>query len=282
MRKKMIPILGLGILLLFSLGADLPARDGQWSVFGYFSYANGNYYLTETTRSYYVAGGFRYRTLKWNVSFSLPWIIQNSNLVQRTGSVYFPMGPEAGSEGAQNWPMGMGSWGRHRNFQPPTSHYITGIGDLYGYASYQLRGGEFATFFITANAQLKVPTARRDFGTGEWDYGGSFTFQKIFNGHFSGSLELGYLVIGDPDSIRLMDPVFGTATATWFFSSSLSMSLYYLWYSTIQEGIRPPRYINLATYIQLTERVSLVATLGRGLTRASANITFFTSLELTL
>ncbi len=283
MNRQLYKYIPSWLLLLLMVTGAL-ATDGQWSVFGYVSYSNGNYYLTEPTRNFYIAGGLRYRTLKWNVSFSVPIVIQNSNLVQQTGNVFFPMGPEADSEGANGWPngMGMGSWGRHRNFQPPSSRYLSGLGDAYGYASYQLPGGDFKTYSLNLNAQVKIPTANRTFGTGEWDFGGSLAFQKLVNGTFSLGAELGYLVIGDPDSIQFQNPLFGSFSATWVFTPDVSFSAYYLWYTTIQEGIEPPRYANVGIYYLITETVAVSGTLGKGLTRSSAAITAFINLEVTL
>ncbi len=271
-------------LLLLLMVSGALATEGQWSIFGYVSYSNGNYYLTEPTRNFYIAGGFRYRTLKWNASLSVPLVIQNSNLVQQTGNVFFPMGPEADTDGASGWPnnMGMGNWGRHRNFQPPSSQYISGLGDAYGYATYQLIGGDFKTYTLNVNGQIKIPTANRTFGTGEWDFGGSLAFQKLFTGTFSMGAELGYLVIGDPDSIQFQNPVFGSFSANWVLGPHFSVSAYYLWYSTIQAGIEPPRYLNLGFYYLITDKVALSGTIGRGFTKSSAAFTSFVSLEVTL
>ncbi len=53
--KNGLYILAISWLLLFAITAGFGQNvdNGQWSIFGYFSYSNGNYYLTETTRSFY-------------------------------------------------------------------------------------------------------------------------------------------------------------------------------------------------------------------------------------
>ncbi|NOX36759.1 MAG: transporter [Calditrichaeota bacterium] len=275
------------MLLLWLLPAQMAVGAGKWSLFSYLSYYSGRYYLTETTRSLYVAGGLRYRSDRWNVSFSMPWIIQNSNLVQQTGNVFYPMGPDGnGRSHMDGDAMGMGDgWhSRHMNFQAPTSHILTGLGDAYGYISYRLYGGGFATYAVFANIQIKAPTAsvQRGFGTGEWDYGGSFSFQKLFWRKWGAIVELGILDIGDPDSITFKNPVFGSLTLNWFVNPKVALTLYYLWYTQIQDQVEPPRYVNGGVHYQMSNTITLLVTVGRGMSSSSADFNMFTSLEVTL
>ncbi len=275
------------MLLLWLLPAPSVAGAGKWSLFSYLSFYSGQYYLTETTRSLYVAGGLRYRSHRWDVSFSVPWIIQNSNLVQQTGNLFYPMGPDGnGRDHMDGDGMGMGSgWhSRHMNYQAPTTHLLTGLGDTYGYISYRLYGGGLATYAVFANVQIKAPTAnvQRGFGTGEWDYGGGFSFQKLFKQKWGGSIELGILDIGDPDSITFKNPVYGNIALSWFVNPKVSLTLDYLWYTQIQDRVEPPRYVNGGVHFRMTETLTLMVTMGRGMSSSSADFNMFTSFEFTL
>ncbi len=287
---KINTLFPVALMLLLSLGSTgLPAPNGKWSVFGYLSYYNGKYYLTETTRSLYVAGGLRYRTPDWNLSVSIPWVIQNSNLVQQTGNVLYPIGPDDETRShmdgdGMGMSMGHGGWGRHMNYQAPTAHYISGMGDTYGYFSYRLYGGGPSGYAVYANLQLKAPTASaaRGFGTGEWDYGGSFSFQNIFSPHWGAAVELGFLDIGDPDSLMFQNPIFGSLTINYLATNQLSFTAYYLWYTQIQENVEPPRYVNLGMYYRLSDDLTALVVVGRGITRSSAAFNLYTSIEVTL
>jgi len=265
---------------LFALVSLLTANTlagGQWSVNASMQGTKGNYVFTTTTNSYYLYAGLRYRASKWNVSASLPIVAQNNDLVTRTGGMFLPTG---GSHHDQNESvpshhggmMSQGGW---------ASTMSMGFGDLYLLGERQLLGDYLRGPVIFTNVQIKFPTASKamNYGTGEFDYGiGLSLRQKL--GSFAGFVDLGYLILGDPEGVAFKDPLtFGAGLAKFLWQEKLSLLLYYQSYSQIFAGYASPRQLSLGGSYQVNPRITLTASGLVGLSETAPDFSFLTGFE---
>jgi hypothetical protein len=245
-------------------------RAGTWNFNGYIQYAQGKYTTSTNISGYYFSGGLGYQSGPWYVSASIPYIFQNSNQVSKSGGIIIPSG---------HMPRGDGSsqhQGGHMT-EPAVSttdeQFISGFGDTYCYGSYQILNEASSHPAVLLAAQLKIPTAADEFGTGKFDYGASAGLFKMFN-NYSVFTDIGFWTIGDTDSTNYFNPVtFGAGLGRIFNHGKYAAMLYLQAYTRIIEGYDPPRQLSLTVSRFLKQNLFLSITGTTGLSETSSDFT---------
>ena len=162
-----IPVLLISVILI---------RAGTWNFNGYIQYARGKYTTSSNVTGYYFSGGLGYQSGSWYLSASMPYIFQNSNLVSKSGGIIIPSGHMSGDGGNGRHP---GSHMTGTVVSTAEKEFRSGFGDIYSYANYQIVSEASSRPSVSLAAQLKIPTAANQFGTGKFDYGGSIGLFKM-------------------------------------------------------------------------------------------------------
>jgi len=276
-----ISILLTVFLELMPPGANFLYADGGWSLFSSLQFARGNYSLENSTSTYYFYGGIRYRTPRWNLSASIPLILQNSDLVTGAGGTVIPAGHGYNNQsGGSHHGGGMNGMMRDETMISMTA----GLGDLYLYGEYGLLPEGNVLPFISANLKLKAPTAGtgNNFGTGEFDYGLGVTLRKSMNSYL-GFVDFGYWVLGDPPGVNYKDPfTIGAGVGRFFGYGRYGLMLYFGSYSNILPGYESSRQVSLGFNYRINNRMILTLMSSAGLSETSPDILLSGGLEWAL
>ncbi len=227
---------GFLLSMLLTTG-KLTAQDG-WYFTSSVQLNGGNYVFDSYSRVFSIYGGLRYQGENFGITASIPLVSSNNNSVSQTGGIMVPSGANTGT--MQN---GM-------NF---------GLGDLYGYFDYKIISDYETGIDIFVNALIKVPTASTgmSIGTGKFDFGSSVTIRKSIDS-FVGILDLGYLNIGDPDSLTYKNPfTYGIGVGKFFNYGEYSLLLYYTGYTKIIDDFDAPRLFSLGVNYRANENIIL-------------------------
>ncbi len=271
LRERRFPFGGLlSTVVTFLIILSQSGLGGTWSINGSAQYLNGEYIYTTGTSTYYLSGGVRYQTERWNVGISVPGIAQNNDLVSGSGAMFVPSGhtdQEQGDGGMGNGHHGGGMMdGNHIVTDHVVSHFEFGVGDVYLSGQYQLMADRSSGPSVAVSGQIKFPTAskERNYGTGEFDYGMTVNLAKRWK-NYAGFLDVGYWLLGDTPEINYKDPfTYGIGMGRFFDNGNFSALLYYRGYSAILENYDPPRQGSLGLYYRTDDQTifSLTATAG--------------------
>jgi hypothetical protein len=256
-----IPVILISIILI---------RAGTWNVNGYIQYARGKYTTSSNVTGYYFSGGLGYQSGSWYFSASMPYIFQNSNQVSKSGGIIIPSGHMSGGDGSGRHPGG------HMTGSAVSTsgdEFISGFGDIYSYANYQILSETSSRPSVSLAAQLKIPTAADQFGTGKFDFGGSIGLFKMLD-NYSVFGDLGFWTIGDTDSINYLNPfTFGAGLGRIFNHGKYAAMLYFQAYTRIIEGFEPPRQLSLTISRFLKQNLFFSLTGTAGLSETSSDFT---------
>lgn len=292
MRKRKSSRKGniLYFLILFCfvfLGSNSVVHSQSgWSVGASFQAAQGNYIFDTNTNNYYLYSNLRYQSGRWNFSASLPLVAQNNDQITRTGGMLLPTGQMHGDEINTTSFHGGGMMGRYDHDMMAGSPVhlnalIWGLGDVYLWNSYQLLFENGDRPALILNGQIKVPTAsvEKNYGTGEFDFGFSFTFRKTVS-QFLALFDLGYLILGDPEGINYIDPItFGGGLGKTFDRGKYSILLYYQGYSKIFEEFEAPAQASLGLNYRLNQSIALSVVGTKGLSNTSPDFSFSSGID---
>lgn len=182
--------------------------------------------------------------------------------------------------GSHSGSMGQGG-GHHENGHRVSisiSDLIIGIGDIFTYATHHLWKESPKLPGLSLSGQIKFPTAS-EFGTGEFDFGVGINLNKKV-GNYVTFLDIGYLNIGDSDSLRFQNPLtFGVGLGKFFQKRKISMIAYFQAYTEVLEKFDPPVQGSLGIQYILNDRSSLSIFGLFGLTNTTPDIGFSISLE---
>lgn len=159
------------LLIIFLISFPQMGIGGTWSINGSAQYLNGDYIYTTGTSTYYLSGGIRYQSERWNAGISLPIIAQNNDLLSGSGGMFIPShrGESAGGGGTGGGHHGGGMMGGGRIMTDQVeSHFEFGLGDVYLSGQYQLMTDRGTRPSLAISSQLKIPTASKEpnYGTG--------------------------------------------------------------------------------------------------------------------
>jgi hypothetical protein len=263
------------LIFLLSLAAGTINAKGQWSVSSSLQYSSGNYIYEQNTSTFYLYGGLRYRSNRWQMSASIPLITQNSDLVTGGGGTFFPSTHHSGES------PGSSHHGRGMSGESGFSEMTMGLGDLYLNGTYRLLPENPKRPYLALSIRLKAPTAstQNGFGSGEFDYGASLTLRKRFDSYIAIS-EIGFWTLGDPPGVTYRDPlVVGVGGGKFFNAGNTGILLYYETYSTIVEGVPPLRQLSLGLNRRLSPGLMLSIIGAAGLSDSTPDVSLSGGLE---
>lgn len=274
----------------------------QVSYHGSVQYATGSYFFEESTSSFSTSNGFSLVGDKFSVSFSVPFIVQNSPWISYSAAGQIPTGgPQHGGlidstghrpgTGGKN---GKGSKNQYGNsgmnamipvaaaeedpiLLPDTTSYTeSSFGDPNIYASLKLYSSGSGSTNIQLNSGFKIPFADpgNGFGTGEWDYGVGTSLSQRFGNFFLYASAMKWWLGNLPDLV-LKDPLTYSVGLTrtfgqgkWYINSTFSG------YSEIIKDYDPPMNLSFGAGLFATKRISLNGTFSLGLSESSADQVF--------
>ena len=289
-----------GFLILFLFTASSPNLYGQegWMLSTSIQYSGGNYLYNNSNRIFYIYGGAGYQAKDWSISISVPVVSQSSGGVGQVGGMMLPngisddpnnmMGSNSGTNsggmmGNNGGMMGNGTYNSTQSGSMSSSNHF-GLGDIYLYGSYNLLDEFTSSFDLNLNPFVKIPTANetKGLGTGEFDYGISATAKKTFD-TFVTFADLGYIIIGKPESINYKNPLsYGLGFGKFFNDGNYSLLLYYQAYTTILEGYDSPELLSLGFNYKLNPVLTLSFIGSAGLSKVTSDYSFSSGLKWNL
>ncbi len=269
----------LTFLLLIFLAPTMIMAQGKWIANTSARVTQGSYYFEQTTSTFALIPGVRYETPDWSFDISIPYLIQNSDLVSNTGSMFFPTG-----EGHHQQPEGRESSHHGGRMNPGSQSWDSGMGDMLIYAGKNLLREADNLPAIALTVQVKLPTADRglNYGTGEIDYGAGISLSKKY-GTLAAFFDLGYLIIGDPEGASYLDPIMtGAGIGKFFQHGKYSLLLYYQTYGKIIEELDPPRQISAQMMMRFKNDRFFTLSLLSGLSETSPDFSLSLGLQQNL
>lgn len=245
------------LLLSLSTSGNLIAQEG-WYFTSSVQFSGGNYVFDSYNRVFSVYGGLRYQGDNFGITASIPLVSSNNNNVNQSSGMMFSSGTNSGS-----------------NTSSMQSSMNFGLGDFYSYVDYKIVSDYETGIDVYLNAQVKIPTAASNIkiGTGKLDFGGSVTFRKSLDS-FVGIVDLGFLNIGDPDSITYKNPfTYGIGLGKFFNYGEYSLLLYYTGYTTVIDGFDSPKQISLGANYRISNTVILSIISSAGIGNTSPDFT---------
>jgi hypothetical protein len=285
----------LWILFWVLIGADC-VQAQKLSYTGSMQYATGSYFFSENTESFSFVNGFLLSGDKTTISFSVPFIYQNSPWISYGATGYLPTGgsqhgsltdstgrrPGKGSGGGGS---GMGKAQTFAtSFNATTDSTITltdtvsynsySFGDPMVYANVNLFRSNSGSTSLQLNTNLKIPVTdpANGYGTGEWDFGVGTSLSQRFLGNNYLYLDITKWWFGDMPDLELQDPI----SYSIGFSRSLSQGKWLLnatlsGYSEIINDYEPPLNAGLGVGYFVSSKMTLNSTLSIGLTESSSD-----------
>jgi len=277
-------------MLLGALGAGIVSAQSIFYT-GSAQYSTGSYFFEENTESFSIVNGLGWSGEKFNISFHVPYIIQNSPWVSYGVSGFIPTGGpqhkavrDSSGKGSGKGQQGSGKqkaidYGPANSSTsidiPDTTSYTQqSLGDPNVYANITLYNSFSGATSIQLNTGLKVPFAdpSNGFGTGKWDYGiGLSVSQKIQNYFFMGHLMKWWF--GDLPDLVLKDPfTYSIGIGKSFAGGKWLINGSFNGYTTIIEGYDPPMNVGLGVGYIITTKISLNSTASFGLSESSSDV----------
>lgn len=279
MARKIFPPMVIclmsGLLVLLGTGV-IQSQNITYS--GNLQYSAGSYFFTERTESFYFTNGLSISGDRSRISFSIPYVVQNSPWIS-----YGPGGgiPTGGTGHGQVSRQGPGSGdhdqdrvrhGRHSIDLPDTASYRqSSFSDPSVHGSMRIYNSKQQNTNLSLNASVKVPFAKpaSGFGTGAWDFGGGLSIFHRIRTFFLFS-DIMYWNMGDMDDLVLRNPIsggFGMGKAfqegKWMVSASVFGS------TKIIDNVDPPVSLNIGLGHSISSKSSLNGSFSFGLSEFS-------------
>jgi hypothetical protein len=283
----------LGILFGVFLGAGC-VHAQKLSYTGSMQYATGSYFFSENTESFSFVNGMMISGDKTTISFSVPFIYQNSPWISYGATGYIPTGGSqhgslTDSTGRRPGKGGGGSgMGKASSFTsrvtsasdsiitlPDTASYqSSSFGDPTIYANINLFRSSSGYTSLQLNSNLKIPITdpANGYGTGEWDFGVGTSLSQRFLGNNYLYLDITKWWFGDMPDLELQDPISfsiglsrSLAQGKWLLNTTLSG------FTEIINDYEPPLNAGIGIGYFVSSKVALNSTFTMGLTESSSD-----------
>lgn len=211
----------------FITGLPLAVLHGQGIAYeGGLSVATGKYVYTTRTTSWTLATGLSIGTGALTLRLGVPLYAQNSTLVQGTGPGMLPAGGLSGRGSGLGGGMMSGGGGRGGAGTTATTAFRTAPGDPLLTATWRVLTGDRTTVGLGVGGKLPL-TDTANYGTGQWDYGGSVSLTRRAGDATLLGLDVWYWHLGDPPTLDLRDPLSATVTVNHLFSTRWGTSVFF-------------------------------------------------------
>lgn len=238
-----------------------------------FDFASGDYGTTQTTDSYRVPltiGYYPSARLDFSLEFS--YLYQNGDSTVFLGGRPFPMHGSGGMSGGTGGMSGTGGMGGTTASSVTSSQ--SGVGDISLTAGYALFEESDSSPMLRPLVYVKVPTADDDkgLGTGAFDYGVGLSIAKGFGDWFLYAESL-YIIPGSTSTYQPDNYLTYLGSARYLLTQKLDVGCE-LSGATAAFAENPDALeAQLTTNYQVSQRESVGAYLGTGLSDSSPDIT---------
>ena len=257
--------LGKGMIVAIILFINAASfAQGKWFFDASLQMSGGSYFFSSHMNAYYLYGGLRYQEGDFGISFNLPLIATNGGSVSQFGGTYLPTqnemhGSYNNSSGSdQHTGMMGGGMFSNINFS---------IGDLYVNANYNLLTMSKISLVLYTNGYVKVPIADQSLGlgTGKFDYNLNVGLRNNYRSFlFYG--EVGYILLGDSEEIKYLDPViYKFGIGKYFNEYNFGLLVDYYAYTEIIDGYNPPAQVSFGLQLNTSGSMSYNFVIAKGL-----------------
>lgn len=281
------------------------------SYHGNVQYATGTYFFQQRTESFSITNGFNVKTRYFSVSFSIPFIYQNSPWISYGAEGMIPTGgpqhnalfdstgnrPGSGKGGGGSGGSGSGGSGgsgtggkQARAIQmqssasgnevisiPDTSSFNRySFGDPSLYANIPLYKSPSGTTLLQLHTSIKFPIASpaSGFGTGEWDYGLGLSVSQRVDKFFAFANVMKWW-FGDMPGLELKDPIaYNLGIGASPGDGKWMINVFFNGYTDIIQGYDPPMTVGGGIGYPVSPKVLLNGLVAFGLSESSADVTF--------
>lgn len=246
------------------------------SYLGSVQYTSGSYFFTEETQSLYFNNGISFSLNSVNLSFNIPFIIQNSPWISYSTSGPLPTG------GPGSGMVDSGGHGQRRGRraivdpgdQDTVSYTQSSFGDPSVSANIDLFKSSRGQTVIRSNVSMKLPVADPEsgFGTGAVDFStGLSLMHRLGSGTFL-TLDGSYWMLGDMEDLDLKNPVgYGLGVGQALADGKVMLIANVLGSSQVIEDIDPPISTGFGMNIQVAQKISLNGNVNIGLSESSSD-----------
>jgi hypothetical protein len=270
----------------------LGPRDGSAQSLRYsgsLQYATGSYVFDARSHSFYLTSGLGLDVGRFDVSASVPLVLQNGGVVTTAGDRLLPTGGEghgvvshrrSGDRIRTHTGGGMGSGDGLP--QPDSSvgfseSYRFRIGDPYLRGGWELLRDRRVLRSVRLGAGVKVPATDLDsgVGTGEWDHtvGASV---MVAAGRVLLSGDVAYWWYGDLPELELRDGLsYGVAGAGPFLDGRGILMLSLAGAERLAPNMEAPLSLGAAVGYRLGERWSLNGGISVGMTESTSDLSVY-------
>lgn len=287
----------LTILVLSALSLGAGALDGQrisWT--GTVQYAQGDYFFTETTRSWSFFTGLNLQGDRARLSLGIPVVAQDSRAITFVGELPLPTGgPDnevvSGRGSGERVPMGGGrrsaAIASMRSSPPVARQTTTSPDSVEAPGEYRVQmadpvlgaglllvpaRGRFTGLDISASVKIPVRDVDSGVGTGEMDFGVSVSSGISASGVLLFA-DVGWWSYGDLPGLELKDVVNWGVGAGALLGERASGILSLSGASRIMETADPPLDLNGLLSLRINSRMSVTVGAGMGLSEVSPDFT---------
>lgn len=301
--RRGLTLAALTLILVTTAATRAAAQETTWSAS--VQYSQGDYFFTETTRSWLLYSGFSWQGERFRVSVGLPVVIQDSRAITFVGDVPIPTGgpdseavgrkgsgdrvPMGGRRGSGSGAAATTAWPGQGTTPPPLALQTSGTaGDtvaapaayraqvadpLVGVGLELIRPrGPFLGLDLTGSVKVPVRNIDSGVGTGELDVGIGLS-TALGRGRALLFADAGWWSYGDPPGLELKDVVSWSVGVGGLLGSRTSGLVSLAGSSGIMEAVEAPLDVSALLSVGLNDRLSLSLGAGVGLSEASPDFT---------
>lgn len=300
-------------ILVTALAAGTSAQETTWTAS--VQYSQGDYFFTETTRSWLLYSGLSWHGDRLRFSVGLPVVIQDSRAVTFVGDVPIPTGgPDSEAVGrkgsGERVPMGQRRRGSGTSAAtsaalhppppgalPPLGRQTTGTGSdtVAAPGAYRVQladpmlglgvalvrpRGAFLGLDLTGSVKVPVRDVDSGVGTGELDVGIGLS-TAAGRGRAMLFADAGWWSYGDPPGLELKDVLTWSVGVGGLLGSRTSGLVSLTGSSALMEAVEAPLDVSALLSVALNPDLSLSLGAGVGLSEASPDFTLSAGTRVT-
>lgn len=270
-----------GALLLVASPAATAAQQLRW--IGSVAYSRGAYVFDQTTSTWSISNGLSVGIGRFELSATLPVLLQNSGWVSQVGGVSLPTGGEESAAvrerragqtiGSEPRRSGGGTATTPREVTYRNAYELQ-VGDPFMSASISMLEGLTGIRSIRANLYGKAPIRSVESGvsTGAWDFGAGGSAIAAFAGTFFFA-DVSYWWFGDLPDLELRNGLtYGGGLSRPVWDARGSVSLSYVGATAVIDTMDPPGSVSLGLGYALSAGTTLSGGLTVGVTESAPDV----------
>lgn len=279
------PALLLSALAVASGTQELEGQELRWT--GSTSYSSGSYVFDARTHTFSLSNGLGLTWGRFDVSASVPVLLQNSQLVSQVGGVPIPTGGEdhgvisgrQPGETVGTRPRGSGNGGSGSTTEVVyRDQFDLEVGDPFFSTAFRLYEGTGFLRSVQAQGSAKAPLRGLDsgVGTGEWDFGaGASAFASLATGTYV-FVDVSHWWYGDLPELELSDGFsYGIGLSRAVFDARGSILLSFLGAEAIIDTMDRPASLGLGASYSLESGPTLSSGFTVGLSESSPDVSVY-------